>query len=350
MFNSNLNHWANSMRNIDKTLMGLSYIDSFRINDSLIDSAIRFQETVSSGTMQLLNLESSLRLGLSHLSKFSEISSSIDQTLRNISIATQSLNPSIINIVYENQYHLQLSKAAIGLTKQIAQLNKLYDPEVFLSAFDNVAIQMEQIYSEIEISETGNDLDNTKLNLLEVLEDAINESGILEKAKSQINEVQIHLQEKILLIYSYVITKYPKTSSITIEAFRSYIISLLISVAIGTSSIISVTNTFNINIENASLITINIHDTKIITKEIKHAVKKLPLDATALSSYRFVIIESLAVRRSPKMESEKIDKIPLGKMVRIVEKRRNWSLIEYMNQDGEYVYGWTHTRYLEKFK
>lgn len=70
-----------------------------------------------------------------------------------------------------------------------------------------------------------------------------------------------------------------------------------------------------------------------------------------LNGYRFVYATILHVRSSGSINSEIIDELYLGKTVKIIEKVKRWSHIEYQDSDsGELKQGWVFSRYLEKFR
>ena len=104
-------------------------------------------------------------------------------------------------------------------------------------------------------------------------------------------------------------------------------------------------------IENYSL------DNKSFNKSIKKEVSK-ELSTTKeadknylLNTYRFVNCESLNVRTSKTMKSASIYKLPQGAIVRIISKQKNWTKIEYKNEDETVIIiGWVNTRYISRFK
>ncbi|QVM88603.1 SH3 domain-containing protein [Pseudomonas lalucatii] len=70
-----------------------------------------------------------------------------------------------------------------------------------------------------------------------------------------------------------------------------------------------------------------------------------------LNGYRFVYATILHVRSSGSISSEIIDKLYLGKTVKIIERVKRWSHVEYQDSDsGEPKQGWVFSRYLEKFR
>lgn len=73
-------------------------------------------------------------------------------------------------------------------------------------------------------------------------------------------------------------------------------------------------------------------------------------DSEQLSEHRFVLASRLRVRASGSSESEIIDELPLGKVVKILEREKSWVFVEYYDDDeGALRQGWVFGRYLAKF-
>jgi len=86
------------------------------------------------------------------------------------------------------------------------------------------------------------------------------------------------------------------------------------------------------------------------TKIIKQDAQR-HFDADLLRQYRFVTANVLRVRKGPSQKSQVIDELYFGKVVSIIEKGRQWSAIEYMDEDKDQkVNGWVFNRYLAKFE
>jgi len=73
-------------------------------------------------------------------------------------------------------------------------------------------------------------------------------------------------------------------------------------------------------------------------------------DDKELTVYRFVTAETLRVRSGPSTSTEVIDRLPLGKVVKILEEKKNWFLVEYYDEKEDSIHkGWLYNRYLGKF-
>ncbi|MCI0130027.1 SH3 domain-containing protein [Vagococcus sp. CY53-2] len=64
---------------------------------------------------------------------------------------------------------------------------------------------------------------------------------------------------------------------------------------------------------------------------------------------RVQTIKSLSVYKSNRKDSEILGKLVAGQEVEIIEKKRNWTKVVYMdNHDNNFKIGWVLTRYLDK--
>jgi len=85
-----------------------------------------------------------------------------------------------------------------------------------------------------------------------------------------------------------------------------------------------------------------------IIKKIR-GVTQQKFDLEQLKNHRIVSANILNVRDKPDHQSRKIDKLSLGQVVKVIEKKRNWTLIEYHYENSDDIFnGWVFTRYLEK--
>jgi len=87
--------------------------------------------------------------------------------------------------------------------------------------------------------------------------------------------------------------------------------------------------------------------TKFIEREIP---KTLP-DNNILYDFRFVTASILNVRSRNCQRSDLIGKLYFGSVVRIIQRNKNWTLVEWRHQDNDLlIQGWVFSRYLKKFK
>lgn len=93
---------------------------------------------------------------------------------------------------------------------------------------------------------------------------------------------------------------------------------------------------------------------KILTtqKEVKSFTRSLPatFDRKALKGYRFTMVNNLNLRESNSIDSNIIEILPIGTIVKVIEKSsRSWLLVE-VEIDGELEQGWVLRRYTTYFK
>jgi Bacterial SH3 domain len=95
----------------------------------------------------------------------------------------------------------------------------------------------------------------------------------------------------------------------------------------------------------------NFKDKAAATKIIEREVPKIVPDKIILSDYRFVTASVLKVRRGNSQKSQLIGKLYFGSFVKIIQKKRSWTLIEWKDQNGDSeIRGWVFSRYLRKFR
>lgn len=73
-------------------------------------------------------------------------------------------------------------------------------------------------------------------------------------------------------------------------------------------------------------------------------------DLNTLSEFRFVVANTLNVRKSSSTSAAILDKLSFGQVVRILKRGRKWSYVQYTNEKGDEVQGWVFNRYLANFK
>ncbi|AUN00134.1 hypothetical protein CF060_08365 [Clostridium botulinum] len=87
-----------------------------------------------------------------------------------------------------------------------------------------------------------------------------------------------------------------------------------------------------------------------IVKNIKKEFKYQSFDSETLKKYRIVSYNGLIIKSDCSMKSNTIAKLDVGKVVEILYKNKNWTLIEWECEDGNTNTGWTLTRYLARIK
>ena len=90
--------------------------------------------------------------------------------------------------------------------------------------------------------------------------------------------------------------------------------------------------------------------TTIVSKPVIKIIKKAKRQGLHLpSEYRIVTASKLNVRERPKRHSDIRGTLFAGDLVMIKKKKKNWSLVEYSNEETHIkIQGWVFTRYLRK--
>lgn len=90
-------------------------------------------------------------------------------------------------------------------------------------------------------------------------------------------------------------------------------------------------------------------DRRVVKKEIIAAAHEL-FAREELAHYRFVYASRLHVRAAGADRADIIDTLVLGKSVRVVQRNKAWTEVEYLDDvSGELRTGWVSSRYLHKF-
>ncbi|WP_330944765.1 SH3 domain-containing protein [Vibrio diabolicus] len=90
-------------------------------------------------------------------------------------------------------------------------------------------------------------------------------------------------------------------------------------------------------------------DQRSAKKEVVKEANK-SYDFSELHDYRFVVATVLHVRESGSKNSEIIAELYIGKTVKVINKLKRWTLVEYYDENsGQLEQGWVFSRYLEKF-
>jgi len=85
------------------------------------------------------------------------------------------------------------------------------------------------------------------------------------------------------------------------------------------------------------------------TREVVQAIRKIPyeININDFTSFRVVTGNRLRLRAKPSMDTRVLDELRRGKLLKVIEKRRNWTLVEVQYEDAdEPIQGWVATRYI----
>jgi hypothetical protein len=85
-----------------------------------------------------------------------------------------------------------------------------------------------------------------------------------------------------------------------------------------------------------------------LLKQVRKEYKDKEYTFEELKPFRMVSTSQLPVRQTNKRNTKAVDTLHFGQVVRVIEKRKNWTFVAYQKEDGEVIKGWVLTRYLEK--
>jgi len=85
-------------------------------------------------------------------------------------------------------------------------------------------------------------------------------------------------------------------------------------------------------------------------RDVTQTIKNLPseINIDEYKGYRVVTADVLNLRQKPIMKSHIIAKLNRGKLVRVIQKNKNWTKVEVEDPDlsNEKIIGWVFTRYI----
>lgn len=218
------------------------------------------------------------------------------------------------NIIRKNYFKPHLYEELESVALRFREFNDLFKA----IDFDNISINQDGSVSLAEETVTLDDINETVLGLL-------TEDG--EKANLQV------FLEGIA----------EKTKSLE-GPIKTIILYFLLPYFIGILS--TLTTPYYSNFLSPES---NTNRQEIVKKIKKHTLENFQF--SGIHSFRFVKANVLNVRKKPTIKSEKIDELYLGQVVQIIQKKRNWTFIEYLDTaTAEICSGWVFTRYLERFK
>jgi hypothetical protein len=201
---------------------------------------------------------------------------------------------------------------------------ELFSEDKWLEIFSNVE-------EGLSVNPDGSILANSQTYSQNELRDVLNQvtSGITSR---------INRQDSILELISSEIIKLKdlKIQKIILWILRTFIIGVIINYF---------TTAVNPFYEGSCSF-----DKKQVKREINQSVKESFPDKTQLISYRFVISRHLNVHSEKNCKSRTIGVLYFGQVVKLIEKGRHWSLVEWQNKDRSVlIQGWIFSRYVEKF-
>lgn len=90
---------------------------------------------------------------------------------------------------------------------------------------------------------------------------------------------------------------------------------------------------------------------RVLAKELRASVNSTVQDKDILKSFKYVSADVLNVRASDTIRSETIGYLCFSSVVIVIEKRKNWTLVEWNDSETNVqITGWVFSRHLAKFK
>lgn len=327
----------------NKSIKSSIVLDAFNhlntIKTPLIDIQETFRLSDISGAITSINRLSNV-IHSSYLKEFAELKSTLNQIHLNLDLSglkqtIESINSITLPVVDLSKQIQSMNLSKYNLDKLIPDTRYVFGTIIAsidnMSSFD-ISILTEKLnemkFEEIDVDNDGtvnfrNEL-YSREEVQEIVNKAINDSGLLFQQESEnidtlISEIQRNRQ--------------PLYQQILINLLCGVILFLATPILQSVQESVS-----SIMIEN-----------KIkIVKLIKSEYQSLKLQVSEKNRYRLVKTESMVVRITNKKNSQSVGEVYFGTVVKVLYKNKNWSLIEYENENEQIVTGWVYTRYLEK--
>ncbi|GEC88140.1 SH3 domain-containing protein [Brevibacillus brevis] len=253
--------------------------------------------------------------------------------------AIRPINPAFAEVTKSLQYHSKLvsqvisPEISLSLSHSLQAFqaeykfssDKVNQVSSFLNSIDIESLQnLRTVQVEADENVRMNSLSSDQIS--EVIRLALEESGILTRIQS----LESSINKLIIIALKF---KEP--------FFKTVILSIVLNLV---SSMIfwvfqPALDEYRKTIQNKPQ----------SIKQIKSAVSQSEISKEALVDYRFVSADTLSVRQKPSSKSSKLSTLYFGTFIRVVETRKDWSLVEWTSDDT-LIRGWVFSRYLEKFK
>ncbi|EPY2278016.1 hypothetical protein ACXAT3_002768 [Clostridium sporogenes] len=322
------------------------------------------------------NEKKSMVMG-NHLKNISNIQSkSIEVSKCISSIANVGMQNYLKDIYSIQNKSIEISKcissiANVGMQNYLKDIysiqNKSIEISKCISSITNIGMQnyLKDIYSiqnkSIEISKCISSIANVGMQKIireKYLNQLRDENITINNNGSICVDSQVITKEEIEnKIYECVENLYDKSSSFdNLEVKLEFAINKLKGISpelkkilkwIMCNIVIPIIVGVNINIISSNYDRSN---DKLVVKNIKKEFKYENFDNQTLKEYRIVSYNELMIKSDCNMKSKTISKLNVGKVVKILYKNKNWSLIEWESEDENINTGWTLTRYLVRIK
>ncbi|MFC4558388.1 SH3 domain-containing protein [Virgibacillus kekensis] len=261
------------------------------------------------------------KIDFSGIRKSLESISGITMPLQRLSEQIQSMNLAnydLISLIQDTSYVFENVRAK---TIDIATVD--------ISAITDLLNDM--TFGEIEVEENGSvkyqNTQYTRDEVQDIVNKALHESNILiqqnsTEINSLISEVKKYQQQPL---------------------YQQVLINLICGI------ILFLATPFMQTVQD-SITNIMVENKVRVLKVIKAEYQSLILDNKEQLHYRIVSTDKMIVRITKKKNSDPVGQVNFGTVVEVLYKNKNWTLIEYENENEQIVTGWVYTRYLEKLK
>ena len=161
------------------------------------------------------------------------------------------------------------------------------------------------------------------------------------------------IDQIIQLIPKIDVEKYKKLSSTTQKLITSIIIMLIPALYFYGSVYLEAFRNVEVERAQKNIKTFLENNVTASDKDKIRRIKKTPqavnFNLFNKETHRFITINGLRVRSKPSQKGEILTQLKQGKIVEIIDKKKNWIKVSY-DIDNSTVEGWVFTRYTKKFE
>lgn len=231
----------------------------------------------------------------------------------------------------------------------------------FLSAFHNKAKNFIDLNATFAIGDIALHTKGIEFSIRENVQllKNIDFSSIVDSndefdIESTLDEVVIYLDSNISIQQkiSNILEKFKSANPIIVLLIYFFILSPLQSAYDDAVLNLITSNT------KTTITEFNTSATKVVEKNIKVEVNNIlnvNVDSDEeknqiLNKYRYVNTNELIIRKNKSVNSKPLYTLEFGQVVKLLYKNKNWTLIEYTDDENNIIQGWVFTRYISRFK
>lgn len=281
--------------------------------------------------------------------KSKEISRKLEKGLKTAELISERLSQ------FDNKVWFNNIESTERVLKNIDNIfsSSASDKMQIISTLERVCDPGERLFNALQASAElinilDTDFDNffKNLSVNKAFEHVTNLQAILPKVVEKADE---EMKKETLAETTKEEKMYPKTKKVTVNSIKTYLelISAILSIIFNLYSFVF-SNIPEINIDIT-----NDHSTNYYIQEVNNYYTKdedFYADEYNENGYRFVAEKEIIVRIKPDCSSCVVEKLKLGKVVQIVDKKKKWVQIRWSNKDDTYSYGWIQNYKLAEFE